>query len=151
MKRFLTVAVVLLCSSAALAGAAWATQPEAQTIEMTARLTGPATAAGTWTGAGFVDDAGTYTESFRFAGRTIHAEKVLVGSKGTIVLKVQAIVVWLSPCTVAFKAGSWQIIDGSGAYERLKGGGAPALTADSIGDVCTGAIHVTHSGAAHSD
>ena len=81
----------------------------------------------------------------------IHAQKVLVGSRGTIVLKVQAVVVWLSPCTVAFKAGSWQVVDGSGAYERLKGGGTPALTVDSVGDVCTGVIRVTHSGKAHSD
>lgn len=151
MNRVLTAAVLLLCASAAVADAARATQPQTQSIEMTARLTGPNTTAGRWTGAGFVDDAGTYTETFRFAGRTIHAEKVLVGSRGTIVLEVQAVVVWLSPCTVAFEAGSWRVADGSGAYERLKGGGTPALTADSVGDVCTGAIHVTHSGEAHSD
>jgi hypothetical protein len=65
---------------------------------------------------------------------------VLVGSKGTIVIKVEAVVVWLRPCTVAFEAGSWQIFDGSRAYERLKGGGAGARTADSLGDVCAGAI-----------
>jgi opacity protein-like surface antigen len=135
MKRVLTAAVLLLCASAALVGSAQATQPQAQTIEMVARLTGPDTTAGTWAGAGFVDDAGTYTETFRFAGRTIHAKKVLVGSKGTIVLRVEAVVVWLSPCTVAFEAGNWRIVDGSGSYERLKGGGAPALTPDSVGDV----------------
>jgi opacity protein-like surface antigen len=122
MKRVLTAAVLLLCASAALVGSAQATQPQAQTIEMVARLTGPDTTAGTWAGAGFVDDAGTYTETFRFAGRTIHAKKVLVGSKGTIVLRVEAVVVWLSPCTVAFEAGNWRIVDGSGSYERRRAG-----------------------------
>jgi hypothetical protein len=74
---------------------------------------------------------------------------VLVGSKGTIVLRVQGVVVWLSPCTATFKAGSWRIVDGTGAYARLKGGGSPAAVPGSFGDICTGAIQITHDGEAH--
>ena len=151
MRRLVAAVAVLACAGSAFAAAAQATKPQKQAIEMAASLTGSNTAAGTWTGTGPVDDAGTYRETFRFPGETIHAEKVLLGSKGTIVLRVQARVVWLSPCTVAFEAGSWQVADGTGAYQRLKGGGTPALTADSSGNVCTGAIHVTHAGWAHDD
>ena len=52
---------------------------------------------------------------------------------------------------MTFKAGSWQVVDGSGAYERLRGGGTPGLTGESLGNVCTGAIRVTHAGQAHGD
>ena len=89
-SRIGAAVALLLCTGAAFAGAAQATKPQEQTIEMVAGLTGPGSAAGTWAGRGFVDDAGTYTETFRFAGETIHAEKVLVGARGTIVLHVQA-------------------------------------------------------------
>jgi hypothetical protein len=151
MRRLIAAVAVLACAGSALAATAQATQPQAQLIEMAAHLTGPNRASGTWDGSGAVDDAGTYDEIFRFAGETIHAEKVLVGSKGTIVLRVQARVVWLGPCTVGFTAGSWHVVDGTGAYESLKGGGTPALTTESVGDVCSGAIHVTHAGHAHSE
>ena len=151
MSRFGRVVAVTLFAAAALAVPAQATAPQAQTIEMAGHLTGPNTIAGTWAGAGFVDDAGTFTQTFRFAGETIHDEKVLVGSRGTIVIRVQAVVVWLSPCTATFKAGSWQIVDGTGAYERLKGGGTPATVPGSFGDICTGAIEITHAGKSHDD
>jgi hypothetical protein len=149
MKRFAHLVSLALVAAAVVVPIAQGTKPQDQTFETIGRLTGPDSAAGTWTGSGLVDDSGAYSETFRFAGRTIHAEKVLVGSQGTIVLRVQAVVVWLDECTATFKAGSWRIVDGTGAYEGLKGGGTPATTPDSFGNVCTGAIHVTHVGQAH--
>lgn len=144
-----TLAVVLVALAAA--APAGATQPQPVTIAMNGHLTGPNTVAGPWVGTGVVDDAGTYTETFRFAGQTIHVQKVLVGAKGTIVLEVRAVVEWISPCTATFRAGSWRIVDGTGSYEDLQGGGTPATTPDSFGDICTGAVHVTHVGQAHDD
>jgi hypothetical protein len=51
-------------------------------------------------------------------------------------------------------AGTWAgagFVDGTGAYERLKGGGTPATVPGSFGDICTGAIEITHAGKAHDD
>jgi hypothetical protein len=111
---------------------------------------GPNTAAGTWIGTGLVDGTGTYTETFRFAGETIHGTKVLMSPSGTIVLQISNIVVFLDACTVEFKAGSWRITEATGAYARLKARGAPGTTAKSV-NVCTGFIDVLHVGTAHYD
>jgi hypothetical protein len=151
MNRFGRVVALMLLAAGVLAVTAQATKPEAQAIELSGHLTGPSTAAGSWTAAGYVDDAGTYEETFRFARETIHVEKVLVGSKGTIVLRVQAVAVWIDACSVIFRAGSWSIVGGTGAYERLKGGGAPAATTTSFGNVCTGEVQIGHAGQAHED
>jgi hypothetical protein len=131
----------------ALAAPAAATQRLPQEFETVGHLTSPGTAAGTWTGAGPVEAAGTYEETFRFAGNTIHSRKVLVGAGGTIVLEIRAVVVWLDACTAGFNAGSWHVFDATGAYGELKGGGAPAATVESFGNVCTGVIDVVHEGA----
>lgn len=151
MKKLGPFVALIALMTAAVAVPAHATQPSAQVLELTGQLTGPSTITGTWTGTGFVDDTGTYTETFRFAGETIHVEKVLVGSKGTIVFRVQTVVVWIDACTATFKAGSWQIVGGTGAYERLKGGGTPGTTSASWGNVCTGEIRVAHAGEVHQE
>jgi hypothetical protein len=151
MNRIGRVVALMILAIAILAVPAQASKPQAQAIEMVGQLTGPDTEVGTWTAAGFVNDAGTYTDTFRFAGESVHAEKVLVGSKGTIILRADAVVVWLDACIATFKAGSWKIIDGTGAYERLKGGGSPATTSNSFGDICTGEVQIAHAGQAHDD
>ena len=50
-----------------------------------------------------------------------------------------------------FKAGSWQIVGGTGAYERLTGGGTPGTTAASWGNVCTGEVRIAHAGQVHQE
>src|SRR4051794_32451570 len=114
----LAVAVLVALAFAAPAGA---TQPPSQQFRTIGQLTGADTAAGTWIGAGLIDGAGTYTELFRFAGGTIHAQKVLVNAAGTVVLETRGVIVWLDACTVGFKAGSWHISDATGTYADLKG------------------------------
>lgn len=151
MSRLRTALALLLLAAATAAVPAQATQPQAQRIDLVGQVAGPDTVSGTWTATGLVNDGGTYVETFRFAGQTIHAEQVLVGSKGTIVLRAQAVAEWLSACTVTFRAGSWQIVEGSGAYARLKGGGAPAVDPGGFGDICTGEVRGTHTGGAHLD
>ena len=148
-SSFLSLLLAIVLMPAGLASPASATQPQPQRFRTVGVLTGPATASGTWTATGLVEATGTYTETFRFAGETIHAEKVLVGSGGTIVLSTRARVVWLDACTAQFRAGSWRISDATGVYAGLRGGGTPLATSTSFGDVCTGSVDVVHTGAAH--
>ena len=143
--RQLVLAVVLALAFAAPAAA---TQPRPQQFRTIGQLTGADTAAGTWIGTGLIDGAGTYTETFRFAGGTIHAQKVLVSPTGTIVLETRGVIDWLDTCAVGFKAGSWHISDATGTYANLRGGGTPNTTVESFANVCTGAIDVQHVGAA---
>jgi hypothetical protein len=149
MRRIALAGLVI--GALASAAPAVATQPQPQQFETIGHLTGPSSAAGTWSATGLVEGAGTYTETFRFAGRTFHGHKVLVGAGGTIVLESRAVVVWRDACTAGFEAGSWHISDATGAYEGLKGGGTPATTAESYGNVCTGDIDVVHPGSAHDN
>ena len=144
-------AVVAAVATLAVAAPAAATQPQATTFALDGHFTGPSTIAGTWTATGVVNDAGSYTETFRFAGETVHVEKLLTGSQGTIILRANAVVNWISACTATFRAGAWQITGRTGTYEGLTGGGAPAAEAAGYGDVCTGEIHLIHEGQAHID
>ena len=144
-------AVVAVVATLMVAAPAAATQPQATTFALDGHFTGPNTIEGTWTATGVVNDAGSYTETFWFAGETVHVEKLLTGSRGTIILRVNTVVEWISPCTAIFRAGAWQIAGQTGTYERLTGGGTPAAEAAGYGDVCTGEIHLLHEGQAHID
>src|SRR3954462_5725478 len=119
-------AVVAIVAALAVAAPVAATQPQATSFVLDGHITGPNTIEGTWTATGFVDDAGSYTETFRFAGETVHVEKVFTGSRGTIVLRADSVVDWTSACTATFRAGAWHIAGLTGTYEGLAGGGAPA-------------------------
>lgn len=146
MRFKLSSIVVALLTFAAAAPAAWASPPQAVTLELNGHLTSPSTVEGFWQADGAFTDAGTYTESLRFAGRSLHVSKTLVGVHGTLHLRAETVVVWLSPSLAAFKAGSWRIISGTGAYRHLHAGGTPVATADSFGDLATGLVHIEHVG-----
>ena len=148
-----SIVVVLLALLAAVP--AQASPPRPVTLDMHAHLTGPSTIAGDWQASGAFSDAGTYTESFRFAGgsatmpRTVHTRKVLIGAHGTLRLRAVAVIVWLSPTMATFKAGNWRITSGTGAYRRLHAGGTPGVTPDSFADLSTGVVDMEHAGRAH--
>jgi len=74
----LTIAQLLVI--AVLAAPAAAAPPQTQQFRIIGNLTGPTTASGTWTATGLVEATGTYTETFRLAGETIHAEKVFASA-----------------------------------------------------------------------
>ena len=78
----LAIAQLMVIAALVLPAPAAATQPRPQQFRTIGNLTGPTTASGTWTGTGLVEATGTYTETFRLAGETIHAEKVLVSASG---------------------------------------------------------------------
>jgi hypothetical protein len=150
--RGLTIRSCLLAGTVALVVAvpAAATPPRPQAFKTIGHLTGPDSAAGTWTATGLVQAHGTYTETFRLTNdnKTIHGQKVLVSPTGTIVLEIRNIVVLGSDgCTAGFKAGSWQIAEATGAYAHLKGGGEPGTLGSA--NVCTGDVDVVHAGSAH--
>ena len=144
----MTIVRLSVVAALVFAAPAAASPPQPQQFETVGQLAGPTTVSGTWTATGLVEGTGTYTETFRFAGETIHATKVLVSPSGTIVLKTRAHVVWLDGCTATFRAGSWRIADATGAYAGLRGGGTPLATS-GFGNVCTGSVDVVHTGAAH--
>jgi hypothetical protein len=143
-----TAILAVACLAAPLA--ATATAPAAVTIQMDGMLTGPTSVAGSWVATGAFDDAGTYVESVRFAGETVHVIKALTGGHGTITLEAEAVAVATSQTSLAFKAGSWRIASGTGDYASLKGGGNPAADPGSA-DLATGVVSITHRGFVQSN
>ena len=74
-------------------------------------------------------------------------QKLLGGSKGTLLLMGRG-TIELTGCTATFGGGKWKIVDGTGAYAKFRADGNPVTTPESFGDVCTGAVEVTHVGRA---
>jgi hypothetical protein len=143
--------LLLLCGVAALLAATPVTATGGGgkspiKIETHGALTSPTTAAGVFVISGAVSDSGTYTDSFRLAGDTIHVTKTLFGIRGTITLTAKGIVNPTSATTAAFVGGRWRITAGTGKYADLRGGGRPG----AIGTVnfATGSVDVVHEGKA---
>jgi hypothetical protein len=145
-----TIATAFAVAALALVTAApsAATAPQPTRIDLNGIVTGPESFRGTFVASGVVNDSGSYAGTFRFAGNTIHVVKTLVGSKGTITLKTDAVVVPTSPTTIRFQAGHWNVVSGTGAYADLHATGAPAAAGGGSADLSTGAIRETHEGAA---
>jgi hypothetical protein len=144
-----TVATVAVGALALVAAApSGATTPDAIRIDLRGVVTGPDSFQGTFVASGVVSDSGTYAGTFRFAGSTLHVTKTLVGTKGTITLKTESVVVTTSPTMLSFKAGSWAVVSGTGAYADLHAIGTPAAASGASADLVTGAIRETHEGRA---
>ena len=137
-----TLALVVPLTAAASA-------PEPVRIETHGFFTGPDSTAGTFTASGALADSGTYADTFRLAGDTLHMVKTLSGSDGTITLAAQGVVQSTSPTTATFFAGHWRFVSGSGAYADLKGGGYPGASGSA--NFATGAVEVVHEGWAKAD
>jgi hypothetical protein len=138
----LVVAVLGLGLLGALPAAASAPQPVR--VEMTGAFTGPSTVAGTYSSSGAVEDSGTYVETFRFAGASIHGVKTLTGNAGTVTLIADAVIRWTSPTTAVLFAGHWRFVGGTGAYQDIQGGGSPAVIGSA--DLAAGTVDVVHEG-----
>jgi hypothetical protein len=138
----------LVCAVGALALAAplvaGASAPEPVSIETHGVFTGPDSTAGTFVISGALSDSGTYVDSFRLAGETLHVVKTLSGDGGTITLTAQGVVRWTSPTTATFFAGHWQVVSGTGAYADLQGGGYPGASGSA--NFATGTVDVVHEG-----
>ncbi len=117
-----TFTLVLVCILLALPATALATPPKPLTIEAQLWLTGPASAAGTFTVSGLFNDSGNASEVLTFADGTVHGVKTLVGAAGTITINFQAQMTWTS-ATTSVAEGRWVIVSGTGAYKKLHGVG----------------------------
>lgn len=144
--------IAMLCGVGALALAApltaVASAPEPVKIETHGVFTGPDSTAGTFAISGAVSDSGSYMDSFRLAGETLHVVKTLSGYAGTITLSAQGVVRWTSPTTATFFAGHWHVVSGTGAYADLQGGGYPGASGSA--NFATGTVDVVHSGHVHA-
>jgi hypothetical protein len=121
-----------------------ASAPHPVSIVMQGSLTGPGTVDGTYSISGAIEDSGTYVETFRFAGASIHGVKTLTGQSGTITLSAEAVVRWESPTRAVLFAGHWRFESGTGAYAGIKGGGFPGVMGSA--DLATGSVDVRHDG-----
>jgi len=124
---------------------AQASPPADVTFSLQGVINGPQTIAGTFTVTGAVNDSGTYTERFRFAGQTAHVTKLLVGAAGTIRLDARAVVVPTGVTAIGFAAGNWIVTGGTGAYAGLHAEGSSTGSAD----LASGSISIIHDGTAH--
>lgn len=143
--RRVAAALAMTAVIALAAAPAVAAPPQAVSIDMAGTFTGPNTVAGTFTSTGAIADSGTYTETFRLVGKTIHGVKTLTGSDGTLVIAITAVVDFPTPTTATFRAGHWRVVSGTGTFARVRGGGSPG--AYGIADLAAGTIEVSHRGA----
>jgi hypothetical protein len=127
---------------AAMPAAASELQPVS--VVMHAALTGPGSAAGTYSISGAFEESGTYVETFRFEGATVHGVKTLSGRNGTITLVAEAVVRWESPTRAVLFAGHWRFESGTGAYAGIRGGGYPGVIGSA--DLTAGTVDVRHDG-----
>ena len=127
-----TTVLLLLAVPTALAAAG------STTITLNSFATETFTATG-----GVVCSSGTATTDFhKFAGDgtagSFHLTKTLVCSDGSFTIVVNAATVFGSPTD----QGGWAVLDGTGAYATLKGGGnlVGTYVPDGIIDVYTGSL-----------
>jgi hypothetical protein len=138
----LTLTVILLAFPAPVQ----ATPPEPLNIEANLYLTGEDSASGSFEITGLITDAGTAFEVFFIADDTIHGVKTMVGSMGTIIIHFQARLTWTS-LTTGVAEGSYVIVSGTGAYEKLHAVGETYAELDLV----TGNILASYTGWAHID
>lgn len=146
-SKTLAVGVGILAGSAIWTGGAVGNPPAGETILVEEHFTGPSTIEGTFVASGVFDDSGTKTETFRTAGDTIHAVERLVSARGTITIKVQGRITPTGPTTLAVLGARWVVVDGTDAYDDLRGGG----TVDIYVDLAAGTATNVHRGRVHLD
>jgi len=155
-KRLTLAAVAALAAAVAVPIAASGGDGKGRRVVIAERmtLTGPTTQAGTFSAAGAVNDAGaasaTFTVTPAQTGRGIlRGTHTLTGALGTITVRVRARVRPFPPPTPprALAEGHWWIVDGTGAYEDLSGGGG--LTA--VADFTNSQITIIRSGRVRED
>jgi hypothetical protein len=123
MKRKISSGVIAGIAFVALASPAAATRPEPVTITIDQHLTGPNTAAGTWTASGAISDSGDYAETFRLRpSGAIQGTKTLTSLNGMIILRAVGVLEFTGPTTAVIH-GHWVVLSGAGDYTHLHGQG----------------------------
>lgn len=119
---------------------------EAVTIE-TCKPFGPA--AGTFSSTGAIPESGSFLNSSVLLERadashsvTVHVTQRFAGAQGTFTLRAAITETATHDPHVLADDGTWVILDGTGAYETLRGRGRVTGTADDTRDL----ISRTYSG-----
>jgi hypothetical protein len=146
LARLATTLVTLIAISLTGVPISAATEAQALTIT-TAKPFGPV--AGTFETTGAFTDSGTFTNtSFVFSALgapefvSVHVTQVFQGTQGTITIRANIKETLTQDPLVLVDSGTWVIIDGTGAYEHLRGQGTVAGTADEH----SGVISRTYTG-----
>lgn len=149
--RRIALILTLIVLPLVLAPGAAASQGSAVTIE-TQKPFGPSP--GTFSATGAISDSGTFVNSsFVFGGVgapnfvSVHATQTFDGALGTFTLRVNIKETATEDPNVLTDKGTWAVIDGTGAYETLRGSGQVTGTADDN----TGVISRTYTGTVHFD
>jgi hypothetical protein len=144
MKRTIS-SVLFLGVLMAVTTPAAATPPEPVTLTIDQHLTGPNTAAGTWTASGAISDSGDYAETFRLArSGAIQGTKTLTSLKGTIIIRAVGVLEFTG-ATTAVIHGHWVVLSGTGDYTHLHSQGPLTVYVD----FATGTGLAIHEGRAH--
>lgn len=145
----LGVMAVVAVLATALASSTAASESQLLTLE-TSKAPGPV--AGTFTAAGAFSDSGAINNvGFIFSGIgaptfvVTHPTILFTGDDGTFTVKAQIRETAGDDPHVLVNTGTWSIIAGTGAYERLRGQGTLTGTNDDI------LINRTYVGEVHFD
>ena len=134
MKHVITAIAAAAALLAAVLPAS-AAPPEDVSFVVTVTLAGDLTASttsGTFSMTGAITDSGSESGDGRFAGlghlktgepNSLHSEMTLVGSEGTIELRLVGLYGQL-PAPSATGEGRWVVVGGTGAYADLHGEGS---------------------------
>ena len=149
--RRITLVLALIVLALPFAPGAAASERRAVTIE-TEKPFGPSP--GTFSATGAISDAGTFVNaSFVFGGIgapnfvSVHAQQRFEGALGTFTLRANIKETETEDPNVLTDEGAWAVVDGTGAYQTLRGGGQVTGTADDN----AGVISRTYTGTVHFD
>ena len=120
-KSVRTILILVLAALLALSitGVASATKPQYANFEFDLLITGPNSAAGTFTATGAVNDYGPAHQVFWYTDDgNVQGIKTMEGQMGTITLKFTA-----TPMPDGTAIGHFVVKNGTGAYENLHGQG----------------------------
>ena len=125
----------------------FATPPEEVVFDFEFILTGPNSAAGSFTAEGAINDMGSGWEVFRYTDEgTLQGIKVLEGSQGTITMRFNIEIIPTGPTTARTEV-HFVIQSGTDAYENIHGVGTGAAVVDFV----SGSLVGTFYGRVHRD
>jgi len=81
---------------------------------------------------GAINASGTYVMPTEVHGMALHCIFVLTLPDGTITIRMN--------CNMVTFNGVWKILEGTGAYQNLKGGG-PLVMPNDTDEILTGTVH----------
>ena len=92
---------------------------------------GGSTYFGTVTATGAINASGSFVMPTQVLGMALHCTFVLTFPNGTITIRMN--------CNMVTFYGVWKILEGTGAYQNLKGGG-PLIMPNDFDEILTGTV-----------